>query len=355
MGSCIVSHIHCFNYYSQGEFVMKVYLSAILCIVVNLSASELSVTSSLYGKILMAQVRSNSLVCVGLDPDITQIDEFFTADVSPVMGIQTFLQTVINVVAPHACAYKLNDAFYKKYDGLLKNTIDYIKQWYPDMPIIVDCKVGDIDNTLKAHFDYYFDVLGADVITLSPYMGTEVFVPFMADKTKAGIIVVKSSNKGSVVFQDSVLETHFTPWTLMLRQAAIENCRMEDSVDEQPVFLWHKVLKTTRDHNVCKNLMVVIAPSINAGECALIRRSIGDEMPILVPGIGAQGGDLAVVKNLLNSTGHGVLVNASRSILYPKIENCVGVASRNQKSVDLPKAISCAVQKLKNEINELRK
>ena len=283
---------------------------------------------------------------MGLDPDITQIKKsVFSCVVDPIFGIQTFLQIVVSFTAPHACAFKLNEAFYKRYDGLLKSTIDYIKNEHPDMPVIVDCKIGDIDHTLKAHFDYYFDTLKADAITLSPYMGAEIFSPFVLDEKKAGIMVVKSSNTGSAEFQDSVLETNLTPWAIMLREFAAMNDSIQLPVDELSMMLWHKVLKTTKDYNVRKNLMVVIASSINPSECAYIRRVIGDDMPILVPGIGAQGGDLATVKNLLNSKGYGVLVNASRSILYPEAE----------ADLDWCNAIVCAAIQLKNEINTLRK
>lgn len=182
------------------------------------------------------------------------------------------------------CAYKPNSAFYK--EAQLQKTISYIKNAHPDIPIILDAKRGDIGNTNEAYAKTIFDDLGVDAVTVHPYLGKESLQPFL-DKTDKGIFVlVKTSNPGAGEFQD--LEVNGKP----LYQVIAEHVK-----------------------NWGSNVGVVVGATYPE-ELKKVRSIIG-EMPILVPGIGAQGGDLEnTIKNGLNSKKQGLIISSSRGIIF---------------------------------------
>jgi orotidine-5'-phosphate decarboxylase len=234
-----------------------------------------------------------SLLCVGLDPDPTKMpDEINHMILEPEQKLRYFVSSVVSVTAPYVCAYKLQRAFYDDQE-LLKRIVEYIHEYDPQIPVIIDQKIGDIDNTMNAWTNSLFGDLKADAITVNPYMGTEVVQPFMKDKNKVGAVLIRTSNPGAACVQDAVLQNGKKVWE-------------------------HVLDLTVQEWNVNRNLMIVLGANAKAHEqCAHIRTIIPDEMPILVPGIGAQGGDMASIKPLLNSRKGGVIVNSSRAILYP--------------------------------------
>ncbi|OGE64570.1 orotidine 5'-phosphate decarboxylase [Candidatus Daviesbacteria bacterium RIFCSPLOWO2_02_FULL_36_7] len=199
-------------------------------------------------------------------------------------------QKVINATFDLVCAYKPNSAFYEAagITGLetLKKTIQYIKEKSSEIPIILDAKRGDIGNTNEAYVKAIFDNLGVDAVTVHPYLGKEALQPFL-DRTDKGIIVlVRTSNPGAGEFQD--LEVDGKP----LYQVVAEHVKT-----------WGN------------NLGVVVGATYPE-ELKIIRGIIGD-MPILVPGIGAQGGNLEeTLKNGLNSKKQGLIINSSRGIIF---------------------------------------
>lgn len=227
---------------------------------------------SFLGK-LTAKWNENKFVCVGLD-----------------QGSFEFDKNIIDQTFDLVCAYKPQSAFYEAYGapGLeaLKKTVEYIKEKAPDIPIILDAKRGDIGNTNEAYVKAIFDDLGVDAVTVQPYLGKESLDPFLKRADKGIIVLVKTSNPGAGEFQD--LETEGKP----LYQVVAEH------------------VKNWGD-NIC-----VVVGSTYPEELKIVREIVGD-MPILVPGIGAQGGDLEnTLKNGLNSKKQGLIISSSRSIIF---------------------------------------
>lgn len=212
--------------------------------------------------------KNNSLLCVGLD-------------------VCAFHSALVDATHDLVCAYKPNSAFYEAKGaegiGLLKKNCEYIQQTYPDIPIILDAKRGDIGSTNEAYAQYAFDYLGVDAVTLHPYLGREALKPFLKRKDKGCIILCRTSNPGAAEFQDALYTT----------------------VAEHVVHEW----------NTNGNCMLVVgAPYPN--ELSIVRRIVGD-MTLLVPGIGVQGGDVEkTVKAGLNAHGAGMIINASRAFQF---------------------------------------
>lgn len=226
--------------------------------------------------------KNNSLVCVGLDPDADKING----------SLFEFNKSIIDTTHDLVCAYKPNSAFYEALgaDGIkqLKETCDYIKQNYPDIPIILDFKRGDIGNTNTKYAQFAFDYLGVHAVTLQPYQGIQELEPYFAYKDKAAFVWVKGSNEGSKEFQN--LETGGKP-------------------------LYEQVTHTVINADQANAMLIVGATYPE--ELQKIRQIAGDEMTFLVPGVGAQGGDIeATLKAGLNGSGKGLIINSSRAIIY---------------------------------------
>ena len=239
--------------------------------------------------------RSKSLVCCGLDPDIIKMPKEITDGSSTDKGKAfEFLTTVIDLTAPHVCAYKLQKAFFDVFedgDKLLAETVRYIKTKYPTIPIILDYKVGDISNTMEAYVHNIFDKIGVDAVVVNPYMGDDVLAPFKNLGDKAAIVLVKTSNPGGDVIQNI------------------------PTSDGKP--LWQHVLDLVVNRwNTSQNLMPVISTT-EAVDFSVVRKIIPANMPIFLAGFGAQGGKLNTIAQLLDSHGRGAVINSSRAILYP--------------------------------------
>lgn len=204
-----------------------------------------------------------------------------------------FNKNIIDQTFDLVCAYKPNSAFYEAESvaGLeaLKKTVDYIHQKDSTIPVIVDAKRADIGNTNEEYAKAIFDDLKADAVTVHPYLGKEALEPFLKRAAKGIIVLVRTSNPGAGEFQDL-------------------------SVDEKPLY---QVVAghVAKDWNTNGNCAVVVGATYPE-ELKKVREIIGD-MPILVPGIGAQGGDLeATIKNGLNSKKQGLIISSSRGIIF---------------------------------------
>ena len=232
----------------------------------------------------------NSLLCVGLDADFTKIPKHFLKMKFPQFE---FNKWIIKETHQYAATFKANIAFYEargdKGIKELKMTINYLKKNYPDVFLICDCKRADIGNTNQGYVDSLFDWFGFDAITLHPYLGKKALLPFLDRKEKGCIILCRTSNSGAGEFQD--LKMKGKP-------------------------LWQVVAeKVSKDWNKNKNCMLVVGATYPK-EMKKIRNLTGD-MTFLVPGIGAQKGDLrAVLKAGLNSKGLGLIINSSRGIIF---------------------------------------
>jgi orotidine-5'-phosphate decarboxylase len=261
--------------------------------------------------------KNNSLVCVGLDPDLTKLPEHIKLLSNPLFE---FNKAIIDATAGLACAYKPNSAFYEASgaNGIeqLKMTCDYINDKYPEVPIILDAKRADIGNTNIGYAEFAFDYLKADGLTVHPYMGGESLEPLLAHKDKGIIVLCRTSNLGAGEFQD--LE--------------IEGKKLYQVVAK----------KVANDWNKNKNCLLVVGATYPS-EIAEVRQIIGQDMIILVPGIGAQGGELeATLKAGLNQDKTGLMISASRSIIYASNGADFAVAARDE------------THKLRDEINIIR-
>lgn len=231
--------------------------------------------------------KNNSLVCVGLDSDVKKLPAAVNGDQF------IFNKAIIDATHDLVCAYKPNSAFYEGAGSLgfeqLKKTCDYIRQTFPEVVIILDAKRADIGNTNEGYLQYAFDYLGADAITLHPYLGSEALKPFLARVDKGAIILCRTSNPGAAEFQDVL-------------------------VDGKP--LYQRVAENvSQKWNTNGNCLLVVGATYPQ-ELAAVRKITGN-MTFLVPGIGAQGGDLEkTMKNGLNSQKAGMIINSARGIIY---------------------------------------
>lgn len=267
-------------------------------------------------KVRNAITKNNSLVCVGLDSDFAKLPVHLKSDPD---ALFTFNKAIIDATADLVCAYKPNSAFYEAlgHDGMrqLKQTADYLHHSYPDIPIIMDAKRADIGSTNSGYVDSIFDYLGMDAVTLHPYLGKEALEPFLSRSDKGSIVLCRTSNPGSGEFQDLI-------------------------VDNQPIYE-HVAQAVSNSWNSNNNCMLVVGATYPA-EMKQIRSIVGDMM-FLVPGIGAQGGDLeSVMKAGVDSRNQGMIISSSRGIIFASGGKDFAEAARKQAIL------------LKDEINNFR-
>ncbi len=237
----------------------------------------------------------DQFVCVGLDTEFTKIPEECKRGLEKKEAIFNYNKRVIDATFDIVGSYKPNIAFYEEHgeEGIvaLKKTIRYIKDRNPSIPVILDAKRGDIGNTNSGYVNLAFEELGADAITVHPYLGKEALEPFLEKRDKGVIILARTSNSGAGEFQDLI-------------------------IDGEPLYL--RVAKSVAESwNQNGNCALVVGATYPK-ELADVRSAVGD-MPILIPGIGAQGGDLeAAVKAGKDSRGWGMIINSSRGIIFAK-------------------------------------
>ena len=232
----------------------------------------------------------NSLVCVGIDSDFAKIPKRFKKMENPQFE---FNKWIIDQTREYAAAFKANIAFYdaRGDQGIreLKITMDYLVEKYPDIFRVCDSKRGDIGNTNNGYVEEILDWLNFDAMTLHPYMGKESLQPFLDRKDKGLIVLCRTSNPGAGELQDL-------------------------NVDGKP--LWQIVAEKVRDDwNKNNNCLLVVGATVPE-ETKKIREVVGD-MTFLMPGIGAQGGDVeAAVRAGMNSEKKGLIINSSRGIIF---------------------------------------
>lgn len=262
-------------------------------------------------KLTRAARKNNSLLCIGLDPDPQKIPDK--------TGVLEFNKKIIEATADLVCAYKLNIAFYEALGGegytILKSTVDCI----PDnIPAIGDAKRGDIGNTARAYARALFDNLNFDAVTVNPYLGYDSLKPFIEYSDRGIFVLCRTSNPGSADFQSLRCE-----------------------VAGQSYRLFELVAKKAAEWNTHGNIGLVIGATYPE-ELKLIRHSYPD-MPLLIPGIGAQGGDLEqTVRCGVDAAGEKAIIASSRQIIY---------ASRGE---DFAGAARQAASELQQQINLYR-
>jgi orotidine-5'-phosphate decarboxylase len=240
-------------------------------------------------KLALRSETINSFLCVGLDPDTSSIPSGFLRDKHPLFA---FNRWIIDQTHSFTSAYKPNMAFYEALGpkGMqdLELTMEYLRTEHPSIVTICDAKRGDIGNTNYGYVSSIFGTLGFDAVTLHPYMGQESLAPFLERSDKACIILCRTSNPGAGEFQDLLS-------------------------DGKP--LWESVAyRVASGWNTSGNCMLVVGATYPQ-EMKRIR-SIAPRIPFLVPGIGAQGGDIhSVVMAGIDETGGGLLISSSRAVL----------------------------------------
>jgi orotidine-5'-phosphate decarboxylase len=256
-------------------------------------------------KLEASWAKNNSLLCVGLDPNMDKLPQHLRDSKTPFFD---FNKAIIDATADLVCAFKPNSAFYESRgaDGIaeLKAACDYIRQNYADIPIILDFKRGDIGNTNNHYIKFAFDYLQVDAVTVQPYQGRQAVQPFLDLKDKGVMVLCRTSNVGSDEFQDML-------------------------VDGRKLYV--HVAEHVRDEwNANGNCQLVVGATYPK-ELAEIRALVGDEMVFLVPGFGAQGGELeATIQAGITSDGNGLIINSSRAIIYASVGEDFAEAARQK-------------------------
>ena len=256
----------------------------------------------------------NSLVCVGLDPEPAKFPEGFAGDED---GVFAFCRAIADATAEYACAFKPQIAHFAALgaEGALERLIAHLHATHPGIPVILDAKRGDIGSTAQQYAREAFDRYGADAVTANPYLGRDSVQPFLDRADRGVVILCRTSNPGAGDLQDL-------------------------PIDGRPLYQ-HVAEKVAREWNGHGNCALVVGATWPV-QLREVRAIIGD-MPILVPGVGAQGGDAeAVVRNAASADGTGLLVSSSRAILYAS------------QGADFAEAAGRAARELRDTINRAR-
>ena len=244
--------------------------------------------------------KNDSLLCVGLDIDREKMPNFlFETSKNPFLN---FNKMIIDATKDLVCAYKLNMAFYEVFgkDGfkLLEKTIEYIPK---DIVVILDGKRNDIGNTARKYAKSLFEGFGADATTVNPYLGKDGIEPFLEYKNKCSFVLCRTSNPSAVDFQDLV-------------------------VSKTPIY--QRVASKIKRWNIYGNCGAVVGATY-PNELRIIRDILGENIPLLIPGIGKQGGDVEkTVKYGTNKEGEMAIINSSRGIIFAGNDENFSEASR---------------------------
>jgi len=234
---------------------------------------------------------SDNLICVGLDPDLNKIPlEFSSLD--SIGAITSFISEIVKLTSKYAAAFKIQKAFIDLYDGptLLKKIVKICHKICPEKPVFIDCKIGDIENTMSIYLKNIFENANADGVVINPFMGREIFEALQKYPDRASLVLIRTSNKGAGIIQDIVINKN-----------GKRLCE----------YILEKILRYL---NKNKNIIPIVS---EYSRLSNLRRKFGDELIFLYAGVGAQGGNLNKIISLLNKENSGVIINSSRSILYP--------------------------------------
>jgi orotidine-5'-phosphate decarboxylase len=243
-------------------------------------------------QIQSAWASQGSMLCVGFDPDPKRLPPALQGKPE---GIYEFCREIADATADLVCAFKPQFAYFasQRAETQLEKLIKHLKEKYPHIPVILDSKRGDIGSTADHYAMEVFDRYGADAVTVSPYMGFDSIEPYLKHTGKGVIVLCRTSNPGGSDLQF-----------------------LNVSPDGQPLYL-HVAKLAAQQWNSSGQISLVVGATFPE-EIAKVRAIIGD-MPLLIPGIGAQGGDIdATVRagKIPNKLGTGMIINSSRAILY---------------------------------------
>lgn len=272
------------------------------------------------------------MVCVGLDTNEDLVPICIGWKRDPVFE---FNKTIIDTTHPLVCAYKFNFAFYAgsiwpQREAELIDSIEYIHKRYPDIPVILDGKFGDIGNSSEWYAKLAFEKYKADAVTVNPYFGQDSLQPFLERKDKGIIVLCKTSNPGAAEFQDLVVSSERYDQKLGVW------------IRETPQLFYCRVAYEVAHHwNENDNCLLVVGATYPE-ELGKVRKIVGD-LPILVPGVGVQSGDLlGIIKNGPNSQGFGLIIHSSRGVIYAF------------KGKDFAEMAGKEAKNLRNRINKIK-
>jgi orotidine-5'-phosphate decarboxylase len=256
--------------------------------------------------------QADSLVCVGLDPEPAKFPSRFAGDPDAVFN---FCRAIVDATAPYACSFKPQIAHFAALgaEDALARLIAHIHATHPGIPVILDSKRGDIGSTAQHYASEAFDRYAADAVTVNPYLGRDSVQPFL-DRADRGVVVLcRTSNAGAGDLQDQLVNA-------------------ANGVG-QPLYQ-HLAAKVAHEWNAHGNCALVVGATWPE-QLREVRAIVGDAVPFLVPGVGAQGGDVeAVVTNAKASDGTGLMVSSSRAILYASSSaDFADAAAREAKSL----------------------
>jgi orotidine-5'-phosphate decarboxylase len=239
-----------------------------------------------------AWASQGSMLCVGFDPDPKRLPPALQGKPE---GIFEFCREIADATSDLVCAFKPQFAYFasQRAEAQLEKLIKYLKEKHPHIPVILDSKRGDIGSTADHYALEAFERYGADAITVNPYMGFDTIEPYLKHAGKGVIVLCRTSNPGGSDLQF-----------------------LNVSPDGQPLYL-HVAKLAAQEWNSSGQISLVVGATFPE-EIAKVRAIVG-EMPLLIPGIGAQGGDIdATVKAgaISNKPGTGMIINSSRAILY---------------------------------------
>ena len=246
-------------------------------------------------RLTAAMRRADSLVCVGLDPDPARFPDHLRHEPDVATAIVRFNQAIVAATGDLVCAYKPNLGFYVGHGVAGVEALVATRRLIPpEVPVILDCKVGDIGSTAAAYARGFFDAWGFDALTVSPYLGEDALAPFLARADRGLFVLCKTSNPGS---------------------AEVQNVVVHDDKSERPLYLAvaDRVAAWAARNPATVGLVV---GATYPADLAAVRARCPD-LPILLPGVGAQAGELATsVRAGVDARGEGLVVTSSRAILY---------------------------------------
>ena len=263
---------------------------------------------------------ADSLVCVGLDPEPAKFPARFAGDADAVFA---FCRDIVDATAEYACCFKPQIAHFAALgaEGALERLVAHVHAAHPGVPVILDAKRGDIGSTAQRYAIEAFDRYGADAVTANPYLGRDSLQPFLDRADRGVVILCRTSNPGAADLQDLVVASG-------------------EGRAGRPLYQ-HVAEQVAREWNGHGNCMLVVGATWPE-QLREVRAIVGD-LPFLVPGVGAQGGDAeAVVRNAKTADGTGLVVSSSRAILY---------ASSGD---DYAEAAAAAARELRDILNRAR-